>query len=117
MSLYDALRDKQSKSCTGRGFCRELAKQSWRNFGIDSLTRVFDRNNNFILDLSDNYFGSAGAKSLSKSLKINTALTTLDLSDNKIGSEGTKSLSIALKINTSLTTLYFSSVCFLHEYF
>ena len=57
------------------------------------------------LDLNCNPIGNEGANSLAHALRVNTSLSSLDLHGNTIGDEGANSLAQALRVNTSLSSL------------
>lgn len=59
-----------------------------------------------ILDFSNNFIGSHGAKVLAKALEQNQVLHTLYLRSSEAGDEGTIALANALKRNDSLKNLY-----------
>ena len=70
------------------------------------LTRTLEVNTSLSsLDLRFNSIGNEGANSLAHALRVNTSLSSLDLSGNSIGYEGVNSLAQALRVNTSLSSL------------
>ena len=70
------------------------------------LTRTLEVNTSLSsLDLRFNSIGNEGVNSLAHALRVNTSLSSLGLSGNSIGCEGANSLAQALRVNTSLFSL------------
>ncbi|XP_015748416.1 PREDICTED: uncharacterized protein LOC107328190 [Acropora digitifera] len=70
------------------------------------LTRTLRVNTSLSsLDLTNNSIGYEAANSLAQALRVNTSLSSLNLSWNSIGNEGANSLAQALRENTSLSSL------------
>ena len=73
------------------------------------LTRTLKVNTSLSsLDLSRNSIGNKGANLLAQALRVNTSLSSLDLSRNSIGIEGANSLAQALRVNTSFSSFALS---------
>ena len=79
------------------------------NANLQAALKQLKENKVTAIDLSSNWIGVEGAKSISEALKTNKSLTSIHLSYNNIEAEGAKSIGEALKINKSLTSINLSN--------